>query len=443
MTKRNQLRHTAQTTVDLARKSVLTLQDQGWRGLYSKVRRRVSPPKMYQPEWSKSYTAEALMLTQWLDCTPEEVQRSKAVMAANNGPMSITTINWYLPHFENAYFGGVHTILRFAAAFAREHGVDNRFIILGDASAPTETVYLERISEPFPDLARSEVVVIKSDLDLPRVPDSDACIATLFSTAYYVLKNNRTKRKFYFIQDFEPMFYPAGSSSAVAEATYSFGFYGLTNTVTLKEHYEQDYGGTATFFRPSVDTNIFYPPQQRNWTRKPYKLFFYGRPNHWRNGFELGAAALRKVKDQLGAKVQIVAAGHAWSPADYGLDGVVEPLGLLPYRATADLYRTCDAGLVMMFTRHPSYLPFEFMASGCLVVTNVNHTTSWLLKDGENCLLSLPTASCIANTIVLGLEDVERRKQITINALNMIQSEYAHWSGQSDHIYQYMCNPQN
>jgi hypothetical protein len=44
----------------------------------------------------------------------------------------------------------------------------------------------------------------------------------------------------------------------------------------------------------------------------------------------------------------------------------VENLGLLDYRQTADLYRTCHAGAVLMLTRHPSYIPLELMASGAL-----------------------------------------------------------------------------
>ena len=64
-------------------------------------------------------------------------------------------------------------------------------------------------------------------------------------------------------------------------------------------------------------------------------------------------------------------AGAEWDPGAYGLGGVVRHLGLLPYEDTGALYRACDAGLVAMATRHPSYLPFELMASGAVVVTNL------------------------------------------------------------------------
>jgi glycosyltransferase involved in cell wall biosynthesis len=275
------------------------------------------------------------------------------------------------------------------------------------------------------------------------VRPADACVATLWSTAYYVLKFTQTKRKFYFLQDFEPMFYPAGSTSAQVEASYRFGFYALTNTVSLARHYQQDYGGDATFFTPCVDTSMFYPPTKRaSGPDAPFRVFFYARPSHWRNGFELGAIALRKLKERLGQRVQIISAGQQWDPREYGLEGVVENLGLLSYQQTAELYRTCDIGLAMMFTRHPSYLPFEFMASGCMVVSNLNHETSWLLKDGENCLLSVPSASSIAATIARGLEDAQLRQQITERALRLVREQFADWDSQIEHVYAYMCDPQ-
>jgi glycosyltransferase involved in cell wall biosynthesis len=96
----------------------------------------------------------------------------------------------------------------------------------------------------------------------------------------------------------------------------------------------------------------------------------------------------------------------------------------------------------MMFTRHPSYLPFELMASGCLVISNLNSATSWLLRDGENCLLALASANCIADTIARALQDHQLRRHITTNALQIICERFANWDQQTEHIYRYMCDPE-
>jgi glycosyltransferase involved in cell wall biosynthesis len=149
---------------------------------------------------------------------------------------------------------------------------------------------------------------------------------------------------------------------------------------------------------------------------------------------------VRKVKQHLGDQIQIFSAGAEWDPVDHGLKGVVENLGLLGYTATGALYRTCDAGVVMMMTRHPSYLPMELMACGSLVITNENRYTRWLLEHERNCLLSETSASAVADAIVRGLEDDSLRKKITAQAAQEVRSQHSNWEAQAEKIYQYIVN---
>ncbi len=96
----------------------------------------------------------------------------------------------------------------------------------------------------------------------------------------------------------------------------------------------------------------------------------------------------------------------------------------------------------MMLTRHPSYIPLELMACGCVPVTNVNTWTSWLLKDGENCLLAPATASGIAGTVERALLDAPLREKIRATALGMVRSEYLDWSTEAEHIFEYLQDPE-
>ena len=41
-----------------------------------------------------------------------------------------------------------------------------------------------------------------------------------------------------------------------------------------------------------------------------------------------------------------------------------------------------------MLSKHPSYLPFEAMGSGCAVIANRNEANGWFFMDGENCVLA-------------------------------------------------------
>lgn len=411
------------------------------RGLREEIKLRWQQPSLPRPATpplsrGPRFNNEAGYLVSRWDFTRAELEASRQLQAATPGRLEIRTLNWFIPSFTHAYYGGIYTILRCADYLHTVKGVESRFIVVDEV--PPEQIKTA-IATAFPNLARAEVHVVTNEDQLAKLEPADAAIATLWTTAYYVLKFNRTRRKFYFMQDCEPLFYPAGSTSAQVEATYRFGFYALANTQSLKAIYEQEYGGTARHFTPCVDTHVFYPATRPS--PGPLKVFFYGRPGHPRNGFELGAAALHQLKRRLGGRVAIYSAGAVWHPAEYGLEGVVDNLGLLSYEQTAALYRTCAAGLVMMFTKHPSYLPFELMASGALVISNYNPATTWFLKDKENCLLSEPSVSCLADTVAMGLLEPELRRRLIEAALQNIRAHHARWEEQLAGIYDFMCAP--
>ena len=57
---------------------------------------------------------------------------------------------------------------------------------------------------------------------------ADAIFATGWETAYPVFNSSVTAKRYYFVQDFEPYFYPVGSEYVLAENSYRFGFHGIT-----------------------------------------------------------------------------------------------------------------------------------------------------------------------------------------------------------------------
>ncbi|MBD2774701.1 glycosyltransferase family protein [Iningainema tapete] len=422
--------------IQITNKAFQLLKKRGLRALKQAVAN-----KLYHVSLWDKYSEEALTLVSWLDFSASEVEDSRKVHLSFSGELKINSITWFIPDFTHPYYGGIYTILRFAQYFKEIKGVSNQFVIVGSISKNYASRAAEMIAQAFPSLADASVQQITSYKELIQIKPTDAAIASLWTTAYFLLRFNQTKRKFCFLQDYEPLFYPAGATYSQVEATYRFGFYGIANTPTIKEIYEQQYGGKANFFFPCVDIEVFSPIEPTKSNSSPYTVFFYGRPGNPRNGFELGAIALRKLKIRLGNQVRILSAGAAWNPKDFELEGVVENLGLLNYKQTADIYSSCDVGLVMMFTRHPSYLPFELMASGCLVVSNYNPATTWFLKEGQNCLLSESSATCLAEVLEKALLAHEERDKIVANALKEVQMFYTDWHKQIEKIYTYMCNP--
>src|ERR1035441_2548341 len=117
-----------------------------------------------------------------------------------------------------------------------------------------------RIRHIHPACTAASVTILATPADVDDLPPADACIATLWTTAYYALKFRKAPRKFSFIQDYEPSFYRAGSASALVENNSRFGFYGIANTVSLKEVYEREFGSYSPVSDPCVDLSVFHPP---------------------------------------------------------------------------------------------------------------------------------------------------------------------------------------
>lgn len=397
----------------------------------------VSPqtPVVAPSIWA-GYTADALQLASITNCTPEQLSVPQQHPERVAARITDRTCNWYLPPFDNAFYGGVMTILRLAESLQRQ-GLKQRFLICGGADP---ALIRAQVGAAFPALATADVMTLDDVEALSNIPAADYSVATLWTTAYVLLAVDNTGLKFYMIQDFEPAFYPAGSTYAQAELTYHFGFYGICNTLTLKQIYERDYGGCAVVLQPSIDSSVFFTTNDVK-PASPKRLFYYARPGTPRNGFELAAAALTQLKHCYGAGVDIVCAGTGWSPEQYGLGDVVRTVGLLPYTQTGDLYRSCHAGFVMMMTKHPSYLPFELMACGATVVTNYNPANTWLLKDGVNCLLSPPSASCLAATLAYALDHHDALAPVRQAAADHVNLELKDWDNSLRAVSDFMFCP--
>jgi glycosyltransferase involved in cell wall biosynthesis len=381
---------------------------------------------------------DRLALSGLFDIQPGDLERNAEVVESYAGlpELDIRTIQWFLPHFDHPYFAGVHTILRFADHFRRVHGVESRFCIFDAPRVRAHERISQLIAQAFPALADAPVTQWGNDRRDPfgHLPPCDAAIATLWSSAYHVMRFDRCRAKFFFVQDFEPAFYAAGSGWALAEETWRFGLPGIVNTPGLGEVY-RGYGNPAISFVPAVDTDRYRPDGPRPSERGgPLRVFFYGRPGQPRNAFGLGLATLAKVKEHFGDRVEIVAAGGRWQPGAFGVLGRIENLGILPdLDAVAELYRSCDAGLVFMLTKHPSYQPLEFMASGMATVTNANPATEWLLRHEENALVAPPAASLVAEQIVRVLEDEPLRRRLTATALAEVRGTT--WEAQLERVW--------
>jgi glycosyltransferase involved in cell wall biosynthesis len=366
------------------------------------------------------------------DFTKEDlILNAKVVNEPFHGP--VRTALWIIPHFLYAFYGGIHTIFRFADYMTRQHGVWNTFVIQGVNEVTSQP---DAIAEAFPRLRGSRFYALPVDSHMAGIPYHDIGICTAWQTAYPLMKFNQVRKKLYFMQDYEPLFYPAGTIFGMAEESYRFGFTAICNTISLKKSYEA-YGGKAVYFSPSVDRSVFYPDASSRREGPPYRMFFYGRPFGIRNCFELAVEGMKKIKERMGDSIEIVSAGGDWNLAQYGLEGVLTNIGRLSYQETGGLYRSCHAGLSLMMTRHVSYPPIELMACGVPVITNRSEWKNWILRDRDNCYLTEAVASRVAETVQELFADPETRKRVSANAIATV-NHIPSWDEEFKRVFQEM-----
>ena len=389
---------------------------------------------------SQDDLAQAAQLASRCRIDPAEVDAVKAQHQARSAPAAPRTVNWFIPGIDSPFYGGINTALRLATKLAADHAVENRFVVCG--LGPEEFIR-SGMAAAFPGLTSAPIFIAESDAQLAHVPPADAAIATLWTTAYQVAVHPGASRRFYLVQDFEPMFYPAGTIYALAEESYRLGLYGICNTENLARIY-RSYGGTATHFTPAVDGAVFHAHHRlRRSPEAPVTLFVYARPGHWRNCWELAEAALHELKDRMGDRIRIVAAG-SWAPVEsHDRLPAIASLGLLDYAETGDLYRSCDMGLALTVSEHPSYLPLELMACGASVVCLDNPAGGWLLRDGVNCLLAPRTVDGLVDRLEAMTVNPPLRRRLAGQALKDIAEFHSDWDVALSGIYDFLTNPES
>jgi glycosyltransferase involved in cell wall biosynthesis len=315
--------------------------------------------------------------------------------APNAGPLKI---NWFLPGLGGAS-GGELNVFR-TIYYLEQWGHENRVYVAGK-NMPSGTDAQE--------LVRHFYFPIKAPIELlaGKVPDSDALVATEWTTAYAVRSVSNTAKKFYFVQDLEHCFYPEGSLAEFAKETYRWGFHGISLGLWIAKVLNDEFGMPCSPFGFSFDREIYSRNGERSDRGPKNRVLFYARPATERRGFELGVLALSLVA-QKRPDVEFVLVG--FRPQRMSLPFRAVLPGVLTPTELAELYRACDVGLVLSHT-NVSMLPLELMACGCAVVSNRGANVEWLLTDKTTQLAnSTPESLAVAVLTLLENEKLYSRK---------------------------------
>lgn len=330
-------------------------------------------------------------------------------------------VNWVIPDI-NIGSGGHMNIFRFIS-YLEDRGLHNRIYLFQCTRFPDTETFRKFLEENYNTTLTNPS--IEAYHDVTDMHYAQATVATGWQTAYFVRRFNNTDHKFYFVQDFEPFFYPMGSEYLLAENTYRFGFYGITAGEWLKEKLHKEYGMQTSSFSFSYDKDLYKKKEKRDNTNR---LFFYARPVTPRRAFELGLLALIDLSKRI-PDLEVIFAG--WDIGNYEIPFIHLNAGSVRLEDLSDLYAQCDMCLVMS-TTNLSLLPLEIMASNSVVVCSRGENNQWLLNEKNAIFVSYDPIE-IADTLEYYLKHKDLLAEKRKKGLEFVKS--TEWKKETQKVY--------
>lgn len=372
------------------KKIIKTYQTEGGRALFRKG-------KWHLSKWLKGNSEPAMPVA--IDPTRQPVMpQFKDIMAADylNKPYirpdklkkDKLDIAWVSPPVGPG--GGGHTTIARFVKHLQAQGHSVTFYVYNNNT-------LEQSLKEVEEVLRLSYGLSVAVGDLTHFGPHDVVFATSWETAYPVFNlQQENLHKFYFVQDFEPIFYGVGSRYMLAEATYKFGFYGITAGKWLTQKVSQ-YGMAADYFDFGADTDIYRP---KSLVKKQKKIAFYARAHTERRGFELGVMALKLFKDKH-PDYTIEFFGQDMSGYDIPFEFVNR--GILNKEELAQIYHESVACLVLSLT-NVSLLPLELLVAGCVPVMNTGDNNRLVLGDLEDIAYAEAYPTALADQLCRAVE---------------------------------------
>lgn len=289
------------------------------------------------------------------------------------------SITWLVPGLVKGS-GGHINIFRFVYLL-EELGWTNQRILILDANfseEDTEETVRQQITDNFFPI-KSRIYLCEEELE-----ETEFIISSLWTTAYFAKKVKNVSSFIYFVQDFEPYFYPMGSYYIFAEQTYKMDFLGITAGSWLSHKLCSEYHMETYPLSFSYDRELYKILNNKEDTfEEGNKVLFYARVNTERRGFDIGINILNLLNKKM-SNLEVVLIGGDVHMFEFEFKNY--QYGSIPIEELSKIYNECDAALVISLT-NLSLLPLELMACGCPVVSNRGENVEWLLND-NNAVLS-------------------------------------------------------
>lgn len=318
-------------------------------------------------------------------------------------------------------FGGIATALKFYKELGAKTGYDLRVIITDSILNEKAMVEMEGFKVVSPDVdsdVAKQIVPFSNRFDhtIP-VGEQDIFMATAWWTTYNILPVMKWQKEvygtenklIYFIQDYEPGFYPWSSRYLMADSTYKADvpMVAVFNSKLLYDFFKKNGYEFANehYFEPVLNDALkkYLLENSKKFERKK-QILIYGRPGTERNAFELIVASLNQwCKKQKDAKEwNIISAGEEFADVELCNGQKIKAVGKLPLDEYGKMMLETKVGISLMVSPHPSYPPLEMSTFGVKVITNT-YGNKDLSSFNEN-MVSL--SNCSSDAVALKLVEL-------------------------------------
>lgn len=299
--------------------------------------------------------------------------------------------------------GGPLSIIRFLNAVLRQTDFETRIINI-DGGGLTG----KEIKNILPKYSNTEEYTSRGEWAHNALSPKSPAIAVnpkdfFMSTVYFTslichetLKNPKLFQKnfLYFIQDFEPIFFPQGSDYMEALETYSLPHFAVYSTPFLERYFLQEKLGQYRFLpntssarkysyssEPAIQSRALVDIKSLQNPERTRKVIVYARKHADRNAYDL---TIRTLSQAVCAGVfnenwEIIGTGALQDYSEFLGTSCGKRLQMkikmnIPEPEYKNIVRSGDIGFSLMISPHPSLPPFDFARAGLIAVTNTFKT---------------------------------------------------------------------
>ncbi len=260
----------------------------------------------------------------------------------------------------------------------------------------------------------------------------DIGIATLWKSCYWLLANqNNFDYKMYFIQDFEPYFYPVGDIYFLALNTYKLGFHMISLGKWNKLKIEEYTSKKADYIDFPVEIDQYPHHNKMVKIGREIKIALYLK-------LEKRRAPLLLIQQIAYLHDNLLKAGYEVKVYGFGLNKFMKlpfitNLGKLKTEKLKKLYSDCHFGIVASLT-NISLVNYEMILSGLPVIDFADGSAPTFFSEKEMIFIN-SSVDDLFNKVFYYVDHQDELNEILLTAQNKIIDHKLTWENSSKQFH--------